>query len=224
MTARTSRWVYRFGALLIAVALWYVIAAEKRELESEKIVEASVTYNTPRRVVLLNRVGQVRILVQGSRKEIRRLRPFDLDVLVDLSEEKPGRVNVDLTPDDVALPNDNLTVLSIEPKQLTLELDDEMEKRVPVEIDLGGEPAAGAIITARTVTPSAALVAGPASRIANLQRLLTGKVLLDGHAFSFEQQVALLAPDPLIRILQPTSVLVQINLEQPPAGGRQTLP
>ncbi len=218
MRREVSLWPYRIGALLIAIALWFAIAAEKRELESEKVVEASVTYNTPRRVVLLNRVGEVRVLVQGSRKEIRRLRPFDVDVLVDLSGGKPGLVTVNLTPDDVALPNDNLTVISVDPKTLTLRLDDEVEKRLPVEVTFAGEPAAGAILAGATATPASVLVAGPASRLGDLQRLKTSPVTLDGHAFTFEREVSLVVPEPLLRVLQPGTVSVQVRLEQPPSG------
>ncbi len=215
MREQQGHWLLRLISLLIAAALWYVIAAEKRELESEKQIEASVTYNTPKGVVLLDRVSQVRVLVRGRNREIRRLRPFDVDVLVDVPASAKGPLTVNLTPDNVDLPSENLTVVSVEPKNLTLRLELEVQKRVPVEIDLAGEPAAGAIVTARSVLPKEVTIAGPASLMQRVGRVQTSRISLDGHAISFEREVALVTVDPLIRVVEPASVTLSVILEQP---------
>jgi YbbR domain-containing protein len=213
---RPSLWPYRLLALIIAVALWYVAAAEKREPQSQKSVEASVTYNVPSALMLLNRATQVRVLVAGSARELRRLRPYEVDVLVDLNQAEPGTVSVHLTPEDVALPTAGLQVVSIDPKIVTLQVDRKVQRRLPVEVDWSGEPAAGAIVARKEAIPNTVLVEGPASLLSPLRRLVTSKVSLDGHAFTFERQVPVVAPDPLIQVLQPASVTVRITLEQPP--------
>lgn len=220
MSEAPRNWPYRLLAFLIAVGLWWVIVAEKRELESEKVVDASVTYNTPKKVLLLNRASQIRVSVRGRNREIRRLRPFDVEVLVDVPEAQRGVVTLTLTPDNVALPSDNLSVVAIEPRLLTLQLDTEVEREVPIEVDLVGEPAAGAIVTRRVAIPDRATIAGPASQITHLRRISTGRVSLDGHAFTFEKEVSLVTSDPLFRVVSPATVTVQVTLEQPPSGGR----
>lgn len=211
-------WFYRLAALLIATALWYVIVADKRELLSEKVVETSVTYNTPKRVVVLDRVAEVRVLVRGRNREIRRLRPFDVDVLVDVPAGRNGQVRVTLTPDNVVLPSENLSVVSIEPEVLPLTLDAEQEKQVPVVIELAGEPAAGAELVRKLVDPPQVTVAGPSTLLRSVRRVETAKVSLDGHAFTFEKEVELVTSDPLIRVVEPVTVTVQVVLEQPGAG------
>lgn len=215
MREQGGAWLLRVISVLIALALWYVIAAEKRELESEKQIDASVTYNTPKGVVLLDRVSEVRVLVRGRNREIRRLRPFDVDVLVDLPATQKGTVAVGLTADNVDLPSDNLTVVSIEPKSLTLRIDSEVQKRVPVEIDLAGEPAAGAIVVSQSVQPKEVTVTGPSSLMGKVQRVTTARISLDGHAISFEREVSLVSADPLIRVVEPATVTLQVVLEQP---------
>ncbi len=220
MKRPVSPWFYRLAALLIATALWYVIVADKRELLSEKVVETSVTYNTPKRVVVLDRVAEVRVLVRGRNREIRRLRPFDVDVLVDVPAGRNGQVRVTLTPDNVVLPSENLSVVSIEPEVLPLTLDAEQEKQVPVVIELAGEPAAGAELVRKLVDPPQVTVAGPSTLLRSVRRVETAKVSLDGHAFTFEKEVQLVTSDPLIRVVQPTTVTVQVVLEQPGTTGR----
>lgn len=215
MREREGKWLLRVVSLLIASALWYVLAAEKRELESEKQLDSSVTYNTPKGVVLLDRVSEVRVLVRGRNREIRRLRPFDVDVLVDVPTTQKGSLAVTLTADNVDLPSDNLTVVSIEPKSITLRIDSEAHKRVPVEIDLAGEPAAGAIVVRKTVQPNEVTVAGPASLMGSFKRVTTTRVGLDGHAISFEREVSLVTSDPLIRVVEPLNVTLSVELEQP---------
>jgi YbbR domain-containing protein len=214
---RPSPWPYRALALVIAVALWYVAAAEKREPQSQKSVEASVTYNVPPGLVLLNRTSQVRVLVAGSTREVRRLRPYEVEVLVEVPRTEPGTVAVSLTADDVSLPAATLQVVSIDPKLLSLQIDQEVEKRLPVEVELAGEPAAGAIVTRKEAIPNTVMVEGPASLLAPLRRVATSRVNLDGHAFTFEREAPILVPDPLIRVVRPPTVTVKLTLEQPPA-------
>jgi YbbR domain-containing protein len=215
---KPNNWPYRLLALLVALGLWWTTAAEKREAQSEKAIEASVTYLVPEGLVALERVNRVNVVVRGSQREIRRLRPFDVDVQVALREAKPGRVTLDLTEDDVVLPTDALRVVSISPKTLALRLDREVERSLPVFVELGGEPAAGAIVGSYRPVPSNARVIGPESLLRTLRRLATDRVALDGHAFTFEKEVAVLSPDPQIRILEPRTVTVRVEIAQPPAA------
>ncbi|HRC84409.1 MAG TPA: CdaR family protein [Thermoanaerobaculia bacterium] len=217
MRERQANWPYRLLALGIALGLWWTTAAEKREPQSEKTLDASVTYNLPKGLVPLSRVSQVRLSVRGSKREIRRLRPFDIDVEVSLPTARAGPITVNLGEENVILPNDNLQVVAIEPKVLSLRLDTEVERTLPVFVEITGEPAAGAVLRSYRASPATAQVAGPASALATVRRLQTDRVSLDGHAFTFEKEVAVLAPDPLVRVLSPASVTVRVELDQPQA-------
>jgi YbbR domain-containing protein len=216
---KASPWPYRVLALVIAVAIWYVAAAEKREPQSQKSLEASVTYNVPPGLVLMNPTSQVRVLVAGSTRELRRLRPYEVDVLVELPDaEPPTTVSVDLTADDVSLPAASLKAVSIDPKLLSLQLDRKVELRLPVEVDLVGEPAAGVVVVRKEALPNMVEVEGPAMVLSPLRRLLTNKVSLDGHAFTFDKEVPVIVPSPLIQVVRPPTVTVRITLEPPPAA------
>jgi YbbR domain-containing protein len=223
MIESSRRWATRLLALAIAIGIWFSASVEDRLASSEKLIEAAILYNRPRGFMVLNPVGTVSVRVTGSTKEIRQLNPQMVDVQVDLRQRPEGLVTIQLGRDHVLLPR-GLEVVSIEPNPIRVTLEREVTQRVAVEAQLIGEPAAGARLSAEVeVVPNQALVSGPASLLANLPPLKTRPVSLDGHAFSFEETVALEMPDPLIQLLQPTEVTVRIPLALPedtPADGQ----
>ncbi len=71
--------------------------------------------------------------------------------------------------------------------------------------------------------PLQVLVRGPESRVSQLPALTTTPVSLDGHAFDFEEQAAVISPDSLVRVVQPAVVLVKVRMDLPnsPLGDQQ---
>lgn len=221
MSPRTSTWLYRLLALGIAVSMWYVNTAEKVQQQGEKTVEAGVTYTTPKGLILMQRIDEVDIRLRGNNRDLRQIRPFEIDVEVDLTGQTPGAVSIKLDSDNVLLPFEDLEVVSIDPSVVTLELDQEENKRVPIEIGFVGEPAAGAIVKGSEVVPNTALLSGPRSRLQAVVSVKTAAIDLATHASTFQRVVPLLSPDPLIRVIQPTTVNVLVDLgDPPPATGR----
>lgn len=217
MTERTSIWGLRLLALFAAILVWFFASVGKRERLSEKLIDAAVTYNPPRGLILLDPVQTVKVRLRGPDRRIRNLAPFVVDVLVELADTNPGTVDLHLGPENVLRPEE-VEVVSVEPNTLRLRVDREGQRRLPVLPRIVGEPAAGAEPHTPTVTPGIATVAGPQSLIASLASVTTSPISLDGHALSFSQTVSVVAPDPLIRVLEPTTVTVLIPMETPDAG------
>jgi len=115
---------------------------------------------------------------------------------------------------------DGVEVLSIDPNVLRVRLDREVQQMLPVLPRLVGEPAAGSVVQTPEVRPSRVLVSGPESRLREIGSLSTTAIDLDGHALDFEETAAVLAPDPLIKVVQPAVVTVRVPMQQPPAGPR----
>lgn len=82
---------------------------------------------------------------------------------------------------------------------------------------LEGEPAAGAKVRMAEVIPPRILVRGPESMLDTIGSLFTTPVDLTGHALDFQEQAAVLPPDPLVNIVQPVVVSVRILMEIPGA-------
>lgn len=225
MTDRSSRLGLKALALVTALVAWFFASVEKRERISEKVIDAAVTYNLPRGTILLDPIQSVKVRLRGPDRYLRNLSPFAVDVVVDVSGATAGHVDVvHLSERDVARDKE-LEVLSLDPSAVTVRLDVESTRSLPVAPRIVGEPAAGAVPGAIVVQPNLAVVRGPQSLVASLDSVTTSPVTLDGHAFSFDQTVSVIPPDPLVRIIQPGAVTVRVALhvpeDVPPAGPRE---
>ena len=215
-------WGLRALALVLAFAAWFFVSYGERENITETTVEPFVQYNPPRGHIILNPVSKVQVRLRGPASRIAGLNPFQVGVVVDLRDAGVGTTEARIEPSAVTRP-EVLDVVSIEPNQLQLRLDREVRELKPVQAALTGEPAAGAIAQPAVVTPSSVLVSGPQSLVEQIETLSTTPVGLDGHAIEFEEDAAVVSPDPLVKVLQPAVVSVRIPLEIPGTdngGGR----
>lgn len=213
MSEGLRTWGLRLLALGIALGLWFNSSFEDREVLNERVVEASISYTWPKGFMVLNREQSVDVRVRGSSKRVRGLDPDQVDVQVELRRER-GPVTVNLGAENVLLP-EGLEVVSIEPNVITVEVEREISKRVRVVPEVMGEPAAGAKAGEPEVFPSQVLVTGPESLVARTQLLRTRPVNVDGQSVTFEADVAVVPPDPLIQIVQPTTVSVRVPIQPP---------
>jgi len=227
VTDRARRWGLRLLAVIGALTVWFFSSVEKRERISEKVVDASVTYNLPRGTILLDPIQTVKVRLRGPDRQLRNLSPWAVDVVVDVREAVVGGIDVaHLSPDDVERP-DPLEAISVEPNSVPVRLDVEVVRVLPVVPRIVGEPAGGSVPGVVSTRPENAQIRGPQSLIANLDSVTTSPVTLDGHAFSFDQTVSVIPPDPLVRIVQPAAVIVRVPMMVPdpdsPDGVRERL-
>jgi len=141
-----------------------------------------------------------------------------VSVVVDLRDQTEGTLEVALGARNVSAP-DGLEFISIEPNLIPLQIDRVTAEMKPVDANLTGEPAAGAVAQTPEVIPASVLVNGPVSRLSQIAALTTTPVKLDGHALDFEETVAVVSPDPLVRVQQPAVVTVRVPLQIPGSGG-----
>ena len=215
ISERTRLSALRLTALGLAILLWLFVTLERRgERPSEKVVEATVTYNVPPGMILLDPEEQVRVRLRGSERAIRRVNPYQIDVQVEVEEPREGLHEVQLRTDNVMMP-DGLEVVSVEPSTLRLRLDEEVRRLLPVEVPMVGEPAAGARLAGPVrVNPERVLATGPSHLVTALGSLRTNPLSLDGHALDFQEPVLLISPHALVQ-LQPQVVTVFVPMSQP---------
>lgn len=214
MSESARTWGLRLLALAISVAMWYSVSLQGRETMTERAVEASVSYNVPRGFVVLNPAPNVSVRLRGSNKKVRVLSPYQVNVQVELTQSQKGSFSVSLGPEDVQVP-EGFEVLSIDPNVTRVELDREVTQRLRVRPQLAGTPAGGAIQGEPEVLPNQVLVTGPESLISKYDGINTRPIILDGHSVTFEETIGVVAPDPLIQVVQPSKVNVRVPLEPP---------
>jgi YbbR domain-containing protein len=204
-------WGLRLLALGIAIGFWFSVSFEDREVLSERAIEASVSYNRPRGFVMLDTVESVNVRVRGSSKQVRQLNPYMVSVQVDLPGAE-GQATVSLGPENVLMP-EGLEVVAIDPNYIRVELEKEISKRITVVPEILGEAAPGSRVDKPEVFPNQVLVIGPASLLARTRSLGTRPISLAGRSATFEETVAVVAPNALIQIVQPSKVSVRVPIE-----------
>jgi hypothetical protein len=211
MKERTRRMGLRLLALFAALVVWWVASVEKREQTSERVVDASVSFNSSPGMILLDPIQTVKVRLRGPDRRVRGISPFEIDLVVDVEGDWPGTRVILLSPANVVVPTE-VEVRSIEPNSLAIRVDREATALLPVLPRLVGEPAGGAVPGDARVVPDKVTVRGPEGIIAGLTNVSTNAVSLDGHALSFAQTVSVVSPDPLVRVVEPPFVTVQVPM------------
>jgi len=185
-------------SLALASLLWFVIAGEKTsEMGLSVPLELK---NFPKDLELTgDAVNSVEVRLRASPSIIQSLGPQEVSAHVDLTGVQEGEHIVNLTADSIRIPF-GVKVVRIYPSTLTLNLERTVQKVVPVRPRLLGRPAPGYEVAEVTSVPPEVRVAGPKSRVQEVEGAFTEPVSVEGAESTVVEQVNLGVEDPLIRI------------------------
>lgn len=203
-------------AFVVAFLLWYVPERQKREETSVRGVKVPLTLvNVPRDLVITSNVPEtVSAQLQGPLS--RTLDPgTPLEVLLDLRNARPGIFEFPINTSDMQLP-DEVTVLSVDPPAVMVELERLRRTSLPLRPVLEGAPAPGFEIVEIRVAPARLTVQGPSSLVGALEEVETTPISIDGAAGPVETAVQPRLPHPLLRTLTAVPVLVVVEIAPAP--------
>jgi YbbR domain-containing protein len=188
----------KLASLALAVGLWFVIAGRPT---AERGVPVPVELrNVPRDLELTgDAVNTVDVRVRASPGLINSLDLGAIRATIDLAGAEEGERIVQLTPDRIEAPQ-GFRVVKITPSLLTLNLERTMRKTVPVRPRLIGRPAPGFEVAEITSDPGEARIAGPRSRIQEIESAFTEPVSVAGAEAAVTQLVNVGLEDPLLRL------------------------
>ena len=108
-------------ALVIAVAVKFTV--HEAEQLSERVVDAQVTYNSPGdHLISYNLVDKVKVGLRGKQSEIAQLTVFNVEVVVDIPEDRDGPIDINLTPENVRTPAD-FEIISLVPNRFSIQVE-----------------------------------------------------------------------------------------------------
>jgi len=209
-------------ALIVAFLLWYALAAKRGEDISVRQVNARLTLvNIPRDLILTSSVPDtVSLQLRGplTRTPGSSNPP---EVLLDLTDARPGISAYPINESDIPLPVDVEVVPgSVDPPAITLELERQESRLVPIRPEIEGVPAPGFVLGEVRAVPTHYTVQGPTSRVQALEFVNTRPISVEGATGPVEAVAQPLLPDPLLRALGlgPIQIVIDITPEQPPEG------
>jgi YbbR domain-containing protein len=106
-----------------------------------------------------------------------------------------------------------VTLEEVDPSEIRVTLEPREEKYVPVSPVVAGEPAPGFEVVGRSTSPQAALISGPRSAVAAMQRIETATVDVSGRRESFTQRVPLAPRNRLIEVRDQSQRTVDLRIE-----------
>lgn len=206
-----------FVALLAACLLWYAWAGQRGEEISVRGVRAQLTLvNIPRDLVLISTVPDT-VAVQLRGPLSRAIDPRStLEVLLDLSNARPGPNTFPINGSDIPLPPE-VEVVSVEPAAMTLDLERRETRFVPLRATLEGVPAPGFVLGEVLIVPAQITIQGPESRVADLEFVETTAISVEGASGPIEGSVRPQIPDPLVRSVMVAPALVVVDILPAPS-------
>jgi YbbR domain-containing protein len=206
-------------ALIAAFLLWYALAGQRSKDISVRGVKARLTLvNIPRDLVLTSSVVPDTISLQLRGPLTRALNSANPpEVLLDLSDARPGINSYPINASDIPLPAE-VEVISVDPPAITLELERQETRLVPVRPVITGVPAPGFVVGEVRAVPAQYTIQGPESLLLALEYLETNAISIEDASGSVEAMVEPLLPDPLLRAIGvgPIQVVVDIAPDSSP--------
>ncbi len=201
-------------ALLLAIGLWTVVP-DPSVLHIVPGVPVQLD-SLPAELALTDPVVvTLDVSVRGSVLRTRDLSPGELSPRIDLFDMFEGDNSVLLTPDMINVPF-GVTVESIDPPQVTIQLERRVRRDLSVNVVVEGSPHTDYQISDKLVEPATVPVSGPASRMEDLDGIAAEKVGVTGRQESLVRMVRVIPEDPTLRLEGAGEVQVTVAIEERP--------
>jgi len=208
-------WHLKVISLVLATALWAAVA---RQPSSEIGVVVSLEYqNIPVRTELLgDTTDSVEVRLRGASSLLRTLTAQDIFLPIDVSGLALSQERViSLRPEMVHAPL-GIEVVRVIPSQVRVVVEPTTIKRVRVEPTLSGLPEAGLMIEKAIATPDTLDIEGPESHVKDVNSIPSTVIDVAGKKSTFREAVALDISDPVIRVVKPGPVAVEVQIKPAP--------
>lgn len=200
------------ASVALASLLWYVIAGEKTsEMGLTVPVELQ---NFPHDLELTGEpVNAVEVRLRASPGIIQRIGPGDVSARVDLAGVGEGEHIVHLSGESIRVPF-GVRVVRVNPSSISLNFERTMQKTVPVRPRLTGRPAPGYEVADVAARPSEVRLAGPKSRVQEVESAFTEPVSVEDARAAVADEVNIGLEDPLLRVTGSSRVLVTAQVRE----------
>lgn len=152
--------------------------------------------------------SSVRMTLRGNGETVYRILEEDIYAFADFSSHKSEglfRASVDFQRRGNTTDSGSLEI-TVEPREITLEIEKLVRKTVEVFPNMTGYPAKGYELAQYFVTPGSIQVEGPRSHLDNLSTVITEDIDLTGRTNDFSQKVGLNNKDSFLVFPGGTSV------------------
>jgi YbbR domain-containing protein len=188
--------------LSIAMALILFVFHRMSTMESRFFSVPLVVEVSPSLIPSSSYVRMVRVTLRGDANSVYPILEDDIEAFIDLKKydaEGSYRAPVQIRKKGSAQGVEALEI-SVDPMEISLELDRKISKYVPLTANIRGTLAGGYDLISHTLTPTQVVVDGPMNILGGISELYTDFIDLDGKSEDFSVIVNILNRDPLLTI------------------------
>lgn len=203
-------WPLKAISLCLGIFLWFFVVGEDQVDMNVKVPLEIL--NLPADLAISNQFKKdIDVSVRGPRSLIQDLRNRNITRTVDLSGKKPGTFVLQNTEKSITFPR-GITVLRLQPTDITLLLDKLMKKNFHIEPVTKGEPSAGYTLDKITLTPNHLTISGPQKILDSTNTLETYIIDITGLERTTTLEVNLNLKQNFIDLIGETVVTVELEV------------
>lgn len=196
-------------ALTLTIVLHFFVLAEKET--TRELTLAVETGTVPPGYVVLNEHPDIRVTIRGSARAFARLDEDALRrVVINVNDVEEERREIRET--DLGLPS-HFSVEAVSPRWIELELDELVERELPIRAVIRGTPARGFEATDPMVVPPTILVNAPSSYFPEFDAVFTEGVDIQNLDRPLTERVRLSIQRPYVTFPDDTVINVTLNVE-----------
>ena len=209
----TRNFFWKLLSVMIAVLLWMILVAEQEMTTS---LSATVQYrNMPRGLELSSElIDAIHLEVRGPANQLGPAMLANTALQLDLSTLSAGERTISVGQNNVNLPR-GVELLRAVPGQIRIRLEPMMIREVPVQVRFAGPPPPGFRLEDPEVSPPRLRIAGPASKVNQVEVVQTDPVdlsMVKDRSATF--QVNTFVGEPHVRFETNSMVTVKVVLEK----------
>jgi len=155
----------------------------------------------------------IEVRVRGPKSTVLTLADINIRYVLDLSGVDVGVTSIPINSDRISLPM-GVSIDKITPAFLTVKIEKEVTKELPVNIAYTGKPATGFSAVGAVAKPLSVTVRGPESILDPMTEIPTKPIDIKGLSESFKKEIALNLPEN-IEIVSPSGIVfAEIFIEE----------
>ncbi|MGA2220407.1 MAG: CdaR family protein [Verrucomicrobiia bacterium] len=186
----TSNSGLKLVSLVLATAIWFFVKGVTSDWRIIDGVPLEIKAK-PGLTVLQTSASTINVTVRGTREDVRQVSRQDLSAVVDLTRnERTGEMIVKLSPRSIHHSR-RVQVVQVEPSEITVNIDQLVERELPVQPQFTGELPFGVVVGRVLTKPETVKLRGPKVVLDSLSGAATLPIDLTGRRTSFRERVEL---------------------------------
>lgn len=207
----SRNWFLKLLCLVLAFVVWQGV----RQSNSQEMVvqEVPVTIAVERGMAVLEQsTDVVSIRFRGSSDDLRFISRDQVSLTIDITDRSSLRQTIPFSAQNVNVPS-RAHAVEFQPAEVTVTIDREVERVLPVKASLEGELPEGIRLEQAVCDPATVRIRGAERRLMDLEQVRTVPFSLDGRYNSFKTHVNI-ASDGQPWAAIPNRVAVDLKLSE----------